>query len=428
VNEQGLGLIDGAIATGLGLFIGLEREHSEAEPAQAHTPDGAAGARRDQLGVRTFALVSLLGWLCGALEPHVRGFTLVALGAACVLLGLRYVRVVHEGAGITTEVAALVTFGLGLLVRQSRLLAVALALVVTLLLIAKPWVRSFVARIERRELTATLQLAIMLAIVLPLLPNHPVDPWGALAPRKVGLFVVLIAGISFVGYVLSRLFGARRGTGLSGLLGGLVSSTAVTAAMAARARGSEAMIVPAQLATFLANAVMFGRVIVVSAVMSAAVARRLAVPMTAMGLVMLAGALWKRQTLRKGKGDAEGEVPLANPFALLPALEWGLLLAGILVLTAVANRHFGTRGLLVASAVSGFADVDAIDVAVSRQAAAETLPIATAVLAITTATMSNTISKGVIAIASGGWRFGRDVALVFAVALTVGLLSALLAR
>ena len=423
-------LIDGIIAIGLGVFIGLEREHSEVEPEAAGviTEETSAPKPRgtEHLGVRTFALVALFGWLSGLLEPVAHGISLVGLAVAGALIGLQYVRTWKAGAGVTTEVAALVTFGLGLLIRKDRLLTVAMALVVTLLLIAKPWVRKLVAHIERRELTATLQLAIMLAIVLPLLPAEARDPWGVLGPRRLGFFVVFIAGINFVGYVLARWFGTRSGAGLSGLLGGLVSSTAVTAAMAQRSRRSDAMIVPAQLTTFLANAVMFVRVIVVCAVLSPETATQLAVPMGVMSAVMLVGALGAWRALGRQGTSPENEMSLQNPFALLPALKWGALLAAILVVVAIAKQHFGDRGLIVAAGIAGLADVDAINVAVSRQATMGSLNVNLAVLAITTATLSNTVSKAVISLASGGRRFGQPIALVFAAAMAAGLIAALL--
>lgn len=421
-------LLDGVIALGLGIFVGLEREHSEVggkEEVEAGADAKPHGT--EHLGVRSFALIALLGWLCALLESRARGISLVGLAVGGAMVALQYVRTWKWGAGITTEVAALVTFCLGLLVQKDRLLTVAMALAVTLLLISKPWMRKFVARMERRELTATLQLAIMLAVVLPLLPTEARDPWGVLAPRRLGLFVVFIAGMGFVGYVLSRWFGARHAAGLSGVLGGLVSSTAVTAAMAQKARRSAAAVDSAQLTTLLANAVMFVRIIVVCAVLSPQTAKRLAVPMSVMCAVMLAVAAWKWRALAQDRSGPGDDMGLQNPFALLPALKWGALLAAILVVSAIAREQFGDRGLLAAAGVSGLADVDAINMAVSRQAASGILDANLAVLAITIATMSNMVSKAVLALASGGKRYGTFIALVFAAAMTAGLIAALLA-
>jgi uncharacterized membrane protein (DUF4010 family) len=210
------------------------------------------------------------------------------------------------------------------------------------------------------------------------------------------------------------------------LLGGLVSSTAVTVAMSRRARRSEAMIVPAQLATFLANAVMFVRVIVICTVLSPKTAALLVVPMAVMSAVMLAGALWKGLSLSRSPSIRDGEVSLENPFALVPALKWGALLAVILIVVAVAKQRFGAWGLIVAAGISGLADVDAITVAVNRQVTADALNVNLAVLAVTTATLANTVSKAIIALATGGKRFGQPIGLVFAAAMVAGLVAALL--
>lgn len=420
-------LVDALLATGLGLFIGLEREHAGDAEAEA----AAEGQHREVVfGVRTFALVALLGWAAGwlgAWHPWVSALLILVTGA---LIVAQYLRSPPQELGLTTEIAAVLTIALGMLVSHDRLLAVALALGTTLLLVSKPWMRATIPKLRRVELTATLQLLILLAVVLPLLPTEARDPWGVLSPRKIGLFVTLIAAIGFIGYVLHRLFGASRGAGLSGIVGGLVSSTAVTAAMAQQARRAEAMVVPGQLATFLANTIMFARVLVVTSLISRDVARSLAWPLGAMGAVMLAGAGWKWMSLRGQKsgddGDGAQRMALRNPFALLPALKWALILCAVLVLSAVMRDWLGDEGLLVTAAASGLADVDAITLTVSRDAGAGTLSTSLATLAITIAVMSNSVVKAGIALATGGARFGRDVAAVFGVVMAVGIAVAVL--
>ncbi len=318
-----------------------------------------------------------------------------------------------------------------MLVHHERDLAVAVGLAVTLLLLAKPWFRRQIPRLRRIELTATLQLAIVLAVVLPLLPVEARDPWGVLSPRKIGLFIVLIAGISYVGYVLNRLLGASRGAGLAGLVGGLASSTAVTAAMAQQSRTDARMVLPGQVATFLANTVMFVRVLVVTALIDRSIAAVLAAPLGLMGAIMLAGAGWKQLALRnEDRGaDHDGElVALSNPFALVPALKWGVVLSLVLVASAVAQQHFGDRGLYVTAAASGLADVDAVTLAVSRQSHDGTLPTTVASLAITIAVVANTLVKGSMAVFMGRKGFGRPIALVFAAAILVGVGTAVALR
>ncbi len=420
-------LVQIAYAVGIGLLVGLEREHADISDG---TGDGAARDARPHtviLGARTFALISMLGWVSALGGEQWPWIAPVAFAAVAALVGIQYFAVRSEGMGMTTEVAALVVFALGMLVRDYRPVAVGLALVTTLLLVSKPLVRSFVVRMRRVEITATLQLLVLLAIVLPMLPEAPQDPWGVLPPRKIGLFVVLIGGIGYVGYVLTRLFGKRRSAGLTGILGGLTSSTAVTAAMAQQARSDEGMRVPGQLATFLANAMMFVRVLVVTAVLSRKVALALAPPLVGMGLVMLGGALWKWRTMdaTAPDGEAEGAPQLQNPFALVPALKWGVVLCAVLLLAHFAQETLGDSGFLVAAAASGLADVDAITLAATSQAAGGGLTIGIASLAIAIAVISNTIVKGGIAVFAGGRPFGTDVAKVFTGSMAVGAAIAL---
>jgi len=417
-------LIESAVAGGVGLFIGLEREHSDrTAPSGEHSDD--------HLGVRTFAIFALFGWMCALLGDRLAWVPPAGLFVVGALVIAHYFRVGDKDFGLTTEVAAVATFALGMLVHHERDLAVAVGLAVTLLLLAKPWFRRQIPRLRRIELTATLQLAIVLAVVLPLLPVEARDPWGVLSPRKIGLFIVLIAGISYVGYVLNRLLGASRGAGLAGLVGGLASSTAVTAAMAQQSRTDARMVLPGQVATFLANTVMFVRVLVVTALIDRSIAAALAAPLGLMGAIMLAGAGWKQLALRnEDRGaDHDGElVALSNPFALVPALKWGVVLSLVLVASAVAQQHFGDRGLYVTAAASGLADVDAVTLAVSRQSHDGTLPTTVASLAITIAVVANTLVKGSMAVFMGRKGFGRPIALVFAAAVAVGVGTAVALR
>lgn len=414
-------LLESAVAGGVGLFIGLEREHSDGgEPTHDHS--------EDHLGVRTFAILALFGWMCALLGDALPWLPPVGLFVAGGLVVAHYFRVGDKDLGLTTEVAAAATCALGMLVHYQRDLAVAVALAVTLLLMAKPWFRRTIPKLRRVELMSTFQLIVVFAVVLPLLPVEAHDPWGVLSPRKIGLFIALIAAISYVGYISHRLFGVSGGAGVTGLVGGLASSTVVTVAMAQQSRVDPQMVLPGQLSTFLANTVMFARVLVVSAFIDRSVAAALALPLGSMGVVMLGGAGWRYAALRRehrGSGDPPDAIALANPFALVPALKWGVLLSGVLIAMAVAHQHFGARGLYVAAAASGLADVDAVTVAVSRQCEHGIVDAATASLSITVAVISNTVVKGAMAVGLGGPGFGRPIALVFAVAIAVGVVAAL---
>ncbi len=417
-------LIDAVLAIGIGLFIGLEREHSVAEQ---EPPEGEAGARRESLlGVRTFALFALLGWVSaylGLVQPWLPVSALLVAGG---LVSVAAARAHGASRGLTTEVAALTTLVLGMLVHYQRAIAVALALGTTLLLISKPWFRALVPRMRRVDFTATLQLLILLAIVLPLLPDVARDPWRVLSPRRLGIFVALIAGIGYVGYVLHRWLGGRRGAVLAGVIGGLVSSTAVTVAMAQGASAAPAMVQPGQLAILLSSAVMLGRVLVVSALINIEVVKALSIPFGTMALCTMAGALWKWQQLRLSAQQAAPtrQLDLKNPFSLLPALKWGILLAAVLVASAIARDAFGSAGFVATAAISGFVDVDAINLAATRLALSGDLDVDVASLAITVAVASNTIVKGAIAWISGGPGFGADIAKVFGIAMASGIIVA----
>jgi uncharacterized membrane protein (DUF4010 family) len=326
--------------------------------------------------------------------------------------------------GMTTETAGVVVVLLGALVHRDRALAVALCLGTTLLLFSKPWMVRFVGQLRRIEIAATLQLLLLAAIILPMLPPQPLDPWGAWPPRKIGTFIVLIAGVQYVGYVLTRLLGATRGTGLAGLVGGLTSSTAVTVSMARSARETPELTRAGQLATFLANTVMPVRVAVIAGAISPAVGWRIAAAMGVMAATLLVAALVTWRRLAREDQGAAVQVPLKNPFQLSSALVWGGVLCGVLLAAEMATRWFGDEGFLVAAGLSGLTDVDAITLAAAGQSHDGIMTADIAALAIAIAVCVNTVVKGAMAWFGGGRRFGGPVAAVFALAIVLTVAAA----
>lgn len=423
-------LVEALYAIGIGLVVGLEREHSEVAHglADGDVPSRVrerekqppAPPRHTAMGARTLALLGLSGWLLAFLgdrEPWLVPIGLVgivALIAAQMWMG--------REIGMTTEVAGVVVVLLGALVHRDKVLAVALCLGTTILLVAKPWMTRFVGQLRRIEILATLQLLLMAAIVLPLLPTEAQDPWGALPPRKVGTFIVLIAAVQYVGYVLTRMLGTTRGTGIAGLVGGLTSSTAVTVSMARAARTTPDLAGPGQLATFLANTVMPVRVAIIAGAISPAVGWRIATTMGAMAAVLLVAALVTWRRLRTSAPSTAADIELRNPFELWSALTWGAVLCIVLLTAKGATRFFGDEGFLVAAGVSGLTDVDAITLAAAEQHKNLTMSADIAALAIAIAVCVNTIVKGSMAWFGGGRAFGRAIVLVFLLAIvaTVG--------
>ena len=279
----------------------------------------------------------------------------------------------------------------------------------TALLISKPWVQVVVPQLLRSELLAALQFLILVAVVLPLLPTEPVDPWGVLPPRSIGKFVVLVAGVGFVGYVLTRLLGAKRAAALTGVVGGLASSTAVTAGMAQRA-GRDAKARPtAAVSALAANAVLAPRVLVVAAIAAPQVALTLLAPLGAYLAVLVVATVRASRAAGKAPAPAQraDDPEVKNPFALLPALKWGALLCAVMLVSHLLQRWLGDAGLLLTGAVAGLTDVDAITLAGTRQVEAGTLGASTAELAILMAVASNTVVKIVAARVGGGPDFGR---------------------
>jgi uncharacterized membrane protein (DUF4010 family) len=416
-----------ALALAVGGAVGLERErHAQAEQKPAFG------------GARTFPLVALLGaalaFLARSLGPSVLALGFLALA---ILLGLGYWSSRREAGnarlGLTTELAALLVFVIGALpfvestsvsFPQRLLLGGALGTIVMSLLALRRPIHAFAERISHEDLLATVRFALAAVVALPLLPDRSIGPFDALNPFRIGVVVVLIAGISFVGYVAMRLYGPRKGLGVTAIAGGLVSSTAVTLAFSARGRKQPHLAPACALAIGLAATIMFLRVLVEIAAVRPELLRPVAVPLGAMLAVGVVGCgvLWRRIS---GEPPAEEPKGLQNPFRLRQALRLGLVYALVRLVAAVAWDRFGSGGLLVSATVAGLADVDAITLSVARMHE-HGLPDALAVTAVTTAAATNTLVKVGLAIALGRRRIGTAVASVLVPAAAAGTILALM--
>jgi uncharacterized membrane protein (DUF4010 family) len=285
-----------------------------------------------------------------------------------------------------------------------------------------------VQRITREDVYATLTFAVITVIVLPVLPNQAFGPppLDVLNPHKIWLMIVFISGISFLGYVLVKVVGPRQGIGLTGLLGGLVSSTAVTASFAERSQRENELAKPFALAITVAWTVMFARVIVEVAALNAALLRVLWQPMVASAAAGLAYGVYLYLAQRT---DREGEVAFSNPFQLGPAVKFGLLYAVILLVSKAAQTYLGDLGVYLSSIVGGLADVDAITLSMAElsRAAGGVDPI-TAERAIVLAAMSNTVAKGGIVLVSGTSALRRALLPGFVLMLVVGISVAFLVQ
>lgn len=397
------------VALMIGILIGLDRERAEVRKA-----------RQIFAGVRTFPLVALAGaipvLLLDRVGPLLLAVSLMAIAAIAVV---SYVRSSATGdIGATTEVAAVTTFLLGALAGAGQLVvAGACGVAVAVLLVAKPKLEAFSRTLTPEELTAALELAVITVIVLPLLPNRGFGPWQVLNPREIWLVVVLVTALSFVGFVAMRLLGERRGMQVTGAVGGLVSSTAVTLAMAQRSRSDEGLSRAAATAAVVASSIMPLRMAVLAGAMNPGILPRL---LPVVGAMTLAGlvAAWVLSRRRPDETSQSGTA-IRNPFSVVAAVSFAAIYGVVLLVVRGAGEYFGAGGTYAAAALSAVADVDAVTIAFSRSgpgAMAWQIPAA----AVTVAAVTNTLVKLGIGVGMGAGRFRRYMAVSLAAMAAVG--------
>jgi uncharacterized membrane protein (DUF4010 family) len=405
-----------AVALAIGLIIGIERGWKQREEQEG---ERAAG-------LRTLALAGLLGGVWGGLARALGDWGVVALGlafavftAGIVLFRLREIE--HaKSYGATTAVAAMLAFSLGAFAMVDMVAAAAAGVATAMLLALKAVLHAWLKRLTWEELRAGLVLLAMSVILLPILPDREMGPLGALNPHEIWLMTVTIAAISFAGYVAIRVAGAERGVVLSGLAGGLVSSTAVTLTMARLARDYPERQRLCASAGLLSSAVMALRVLAVAGVFNFALLPWLLPPLASAVLaqVFFAGILL-RWGLNKDKIMAE-PLQLKNPFDLGVVLGFGAILSLVMMLAKALTLWTGTATVMAFVAASGIADVDAITLSMARLGRAD-LAVETAALGILLALAVNSVSKAVLAIMAGGRNFGAMLVAGTAFAVAAGL-------
>lgn len=413
-----------ALAVLSGLLIGLEREKTRPAPESGR---GFIG------GIRTYPLIALIGAAAMMMSKTLGPWPLVVSGIAVGgLLLLTYTKDSETGhLGITSEASAFLTFLLGALSLGDTLIeplsrrifiVASIAVVSTLLLSSKTQLREFSTRISRDDVIATLKFLIVSVVVLPVLPNQSYGPYGALNPFHIGTMVLLIAGMGFVGYVAMRLFGHGRGLLLTGAIGGLVSSTAVTLASAARARQTPELAGLSSLAVIIASTIMFARVLAIVFVAERSLFTPLLLPMAAMGVtgLVFCAVYYVRERVKLA---TPSDVKLDNPFELGAALKFGALFIVILVVSRWAAKTFGDRGTYVTGALAGLADVDPITLSISNMVKNGQVETAVGQRTIVLAACANTLVKGVMALVLGGKVLGLRSLIAFAAVLAVGAIA-----
>jgi uncharacterized membrane protein (DUF4010 family) len=379
-NSPAVGFV---LALTIGFLVGRTRE-----------PDPKGPPRP---GMRDFLIIALLGAVAGHLGNAAIAIALFAgtIGAILVM------RLQHpERNGITTELAAVATFVLGALcLTADRQFGAGLGIVLAAILAERDQLRHFVRdAISDREFIDTLSFLALIFIIYPLLPTGSYGPFGFFEPRKIWLFVILVSGVSYVGYFLTKFTGDERGALLTAIVGAIASTTAYTTGISRAVADAPESAVPAARYALIANSILFPRMLLLVAVVSPMLAIAASPAFAAMMLAGFAAAmLLARAPVTPKKRSAVADSTFRNPFSIRPALEFGLVFTIVLLLTRVAKNYAGYGGQMVVSAISGLVDVDAISLTLAGFVQAGTSAARDAVIGLTLAAGVNAIFKSGIA-------------------------------
>lgn len=382
-----------AVALGAGLLVGVERERRKGQ-----------GPDRSAAGVRTFAITSLLAVLAA-----LSGSSLLLGAAALGVIALTvasYLRSRSADPGLTTEIALIATFVIGVLAVSRPLLAAASSVLLALLLFARESLGGFAReKLSEQELFDALLLAAAALVVLPILPDEPVDPWNAINPQLVWRVTVLIMLVNAAGYVAQRLIGARFGLPISGLAGGFVSSSVVIAAMGERARQQPEALRPAVAGAALSSVATVVQLALVLSVANAALLASMWLPLTAMAFASAAAGLWF--TWHSAADKVEVNALPGRAFNLRTALIFAGVFCGLGILVVALQTAFGARGALAASIVGGFLDSHSTSASIAGLSARDIVTPELAAQGIGLVITANILTKLVLARVGGGQFFRR---------------------
>ncbi len=404
-----------ALSLGLGLLVGFQREWTAPHVA----------------GVRTFALLTLFGTLCGVLSKFVSVWTVPAglfVTAGLLVLGtfIKWDEEDEETIGLTTHVAACLMFLIGAaLIFLPMELPILLGGAVAVLLHWKDPIHWFIERLEKDEVRAIMQLVLLALIILPLMPDRSLDfdPYKVLNPFDIWRLVVLICGISLAGYLAAQFLGEKASAWLSGILGGVISSTATAVTFSRQTKGQDNP-AAATLVILLASTVVFGRVLFEVGLVAPSLILRFWMPMAALTGMMAAitAAFAFFRPLPKEDGAGFGN---RNPSELKAALVFGALYAVVLFGVAAAKERFGSTGLYAVAGLSGLIDMDAITLSTARLVVQDQIDADTGWRMIAIGYLSNLLFKGGIVAFLGSRKLLKQVSLVFGLALIGGTLIVL---
>ncbi len=353
----------------IGFIIGLQRELNN-----------IYRNRKDLAGSRTFALVALLGYLGAFLNVNIFLGLIVLIGVGYYINAKQ-----DDHKGITTEVALILTYLLGILIAKDQVLTIFIAVLIVFILNIKDKLVQIEEKIDKEEVDATAIFLLITLTVLPILPNETIDKWDLINPFKLWLFVVLVSSISFVGYILSKRY-SDKGIYLTGFLGGLVSSTATTVIFSKRSKENESISKETAIGIGLANSMMFFRVFFWVLLLNIPLAMFIIAPFV---LASFSGFIYL-YILSKGGEKITQKINFTNPFDVFESIKYGLLFGAVFIGIQLGYDYFGNKGVYIVSIIAGISDVDAVTIAMSEM---KNITTSVAGLGIVIATISNQISK-----------------------------------
>jgi|SRR3989338_1715724 len=396
----------------LGAVVGLEREKRAKQEAFA--------------GVRTFTLVCFLGFLSVYISQDIVGNaipTILTFSTVAILTILSYVHKILKSKhqGLTTEIAFIITFIVGVLIyfqNYPYFLPVSIMILMTFILAAKERLHNVAHHITKREIWSALIFGIIAFVVFPLIPDTTFDPWAAVNPHMVWLSAVLVLSMSFAGYIAMKIFGAKIGLELTGIFGGLASSTAVSINMAEKVKKNKRILHSASFAVIFASSTMFLRSIVIAYFFNQSVGISLIAPFILFGIT---GYILSFIILRKSMKERP-TISIGSPISLKPVFKFALFFTSILLLSRVSQIYLGQNGIFLASFLGGLIDIDASLISLVTLTASSSLPVATATSGIIIAGIANTISKLFLIKLLGTTEMVKEVGKVFTVLIVQGII------
>lgn len=402
------------ISMGIGLILGLEREYDKLKDEKGFA------------GIRTFPIVAILGFSLGNLtEKFTPWLLIVSLGTFILFLAFNHFfqKQGEYGKGLTTNLALIATLVLGIMVSAEYYRdAVATAVIIVTLLSLKTRFRMVISNITSEELFAFIKFSIIALLILPFLPNKTYGPNDLLNPFEIGSIIVIVSFLNFIGYFLVKYVGSKKGILLTAILGGLISSTAVTWSYATRSVESPELSKKYAAGIIIASAIMFPRLALLAYIFNNALLTYLAIPFGVLTLVCLVTSLL---LIKKDTNKPDTNIKLGNPMNLLNAIGFGVIYVVILFAVFYSNKFFGESGLYYSALIAGLADTDAITISMAKFSMSGTnLSLASSV--ILAATMSNMLVKLGITVFKGSKTTGKFVGYSFGGIILIGIIYILI--